>query len=73
MLGPNIFGLKNIWVQKNLAQTKNLSKNVGHGMAIVGEPCNVDAHAKIPAQFITMLWPRCAHVVCTHVLYNCTH
>ena len=41
-------------------------------MAIVGEPCNADAHAKIPALFITMLYPRCAHIVCTHVLYNCT-
>jgi len=42
-------------------------------MAIVGEPCNVDAHAKIPALFITMLCPRCAYDVCTHVLYNCKH
>ena len=48
-------------------------KNAGHEMAIVGEPCNVDAHAKIPALFITMFCPLCAHDVCTHVLYNCTH
>ena len=48
-------------------------KNAGHEMAIVGKPCNVDAHAKIPALFITMLCPHCAHVVCTHVLYNFTH
>ena len=26
-------------------------KNAGHEMAIVGEPCNVDAHAKIPALY----------------------
>ena len=42
-------------------------------MAIVGELCNINAHAKIPAIFITMLCPRCAHVVCTHVLYNTTY
>ena len=41
-------------------------------MAVVREPCNIDAHAKIPALFITMLCPRCAHVVCTHVLYTLT-
>ena len=26
-------------------------KNAGHDMAIVGEPCNVDAHAKMPGLF----------------------
>ena len=35
-------------------------------MAIVGEPCNVDAHAIIPALFMTMLCPRlCVHMYCT--------
>ena len=33
-------------------------------MAIVWEPCNVDAHAKIPALFITMLCQR-EHMCCT--------
>ena len=33
-------------------------KNAGHDMAIVGEPCNADAHAKIPALFMSMLCPR---------------
>ena len=41
-------------------------KNASHYMAIVGEPCNVEAHANIPALFITMLCPRlCAHMCCT--------
>ena len=48
-------------------------KNASHEMAIVREPCNLDAHTKISTLFITMFCPRCAHVVCTHVLYNCTH
>ena len=39
-------------------------KNAGHEMAIVGEPCNADVHAKIPALFITMLCPCC--------VYTCT-
>ena len=30
-------------------------KDAGHEMAIVGGPCNVDAHAKIHALFISML------------------
>ena len=36
-------------------------------MAIVEEPCNVDAHTNIPALFLTMLclW---LCVQCTHVL-----
>ena len=50
-----------------------IEKNAYHDIAIVGEPCNIDAHAKIPALFITMLCPRCDHVVHTHVLYNCTY
>ena len=35
-------------------QTNN-NKNAGHDMAIVGEPCNTDTHAKIPALFMSML------------------
>ena len=34
------------------------SKNAGHNMAIVGEPYNVDAHAKIPGLFLNMLLSR---------------
>ena len=34
-------------------------------MAIVGEPFNVDAHAKIPSLLKTVLW-------CTHVPYTLT-
>ena len=33
-------------------------KNAGHDMAIVGEPCDTDSHAKIPALFMSMLCPR---------------
>ena len=40
------------------------TKSAGHEMAIVGEPCSVDAHAKIPSLFITMLCPCCVHT-CT--------
>ena len=29
-----------------------IMKNAGHNMAIVGEPYNVDAHAKIPGLFL---------------------
>ena len=46
-------------------------KNAGHEMAIVGEPCNVDAYAKIPALFRTMLCPRLG-VHMTHALYTLT-
>ena len=42
----------------------NIYKNAGHDMAIVGEPCNVDAHAKILASFMTML--------CHDFVYTCT-
>ena len=37
-------------------------------MAIVREPCNVDAHAKIPALFMSLLYPQLC--VRTHVLYT---
>ena len=30
-------------------------KNDGHDMAMVGEPCNGDAHTKIPDLFMTMV------------------
>ena len=46
-------------------------KNAGHEMAKVGEPCNVAAHAKIPALFITMLCPCCVYT-CTVELYTLT-
>ena len=36
---------------------QTIGKNAGHDMAIVGEPCNADAHAKIPALFMPMLFP----------------
>ena len=43
------------------------AKNAGHDMAIVGEPCNAAAHAKIPALFMSILCPRlCVHMYCTH-------
>ena len=48
-------------------------KNAGHNMAIVGEPYNVDAHAKIPGGLFELFvytnsvhWPRCT------VVYSCT-
>ena len=45
-------------------------KNAGHNMAIVGEPCNADAHAKITALFMSMLCPRlCVHMYCTHCVF----
>ena len=37
-------------------------------MAIPGESCNVDANAKIPALFMTMLCPR----LCVHTDSECT-
>ena len=40
-------------------------------MAIVGEPCNADAHAKIPALFISMLCPCCVDTY-TVQLYTLT-
>ena len=42
----------------------NKRKNAGNDMAKVGEPCNVDAHAKILARFMTML--------CYNFVYTCT-
>ena len=49
-------------------ENKDNSKNSGHDMAIVGEPCNADAPAKIPALFIPML---CVHMYCTTVHTDC--
>ena len=37
-------------------------------MAIVGEPCNADVHAKIHNYVVPML---CEHMYCT--VYNYTH
>ena len=42
-------------------------KNSGHDMAIVGEPCNVNSHANIPALFMTIL------CLCLGVQIYCTH
>ena len=44
-------------------------------MAIVGEPCNVHAHANNPGLFMTMLCQRlCVSMYCTpvHTDYDCT-
>ena len=58
------------FIDGNLKQQATIkTKNAGHEMAIVREPCNVDAHAKIPALFRTMLFPwLCVHMHCTHEL-----
>ena len=41
-------------------------------MAIVGEQCNVDAHANNPGLFMTMLCPRlCVRLYCTPVHTDC--
>ena len=53
-----------------LAFVNVYEKNAGHEMAIVGEPCNVDAHAIIPALFITMPM-LCVHMYCTTVHAEC--
>ena len=53
---------------------QNRGKNANHEMALVGEPCNVNSHANIPALFKTMLCPwLCVHMYCTHWLwlYSC--
>ena len=50
-------------------------KNAGHHMAIVGKPCNVEAHAKNPGLFMTMLCLQlCVRMYCTpvHTDYDCT-
>ena len=54
---------------------KGFFKNAGHNMAIVGKPCNVDAHAKILGLFMNMLCQRlCVRMYCTpvHTDYDCT-
>ena len=38
--------------------SQSVSKNAGHNRAIVGEPYNAEAHAKIPAHFMFMLCKR---------------
>ena len=48
-------------------------KNAGHHMAIVAEPYNNDAHAKIPALFKSMLCQRLwklSSVVCASSMYS---
>jgi len=41
-------------------------------MAIVGEPCNVEAYADNPGLFMTMLCPRlCVRLYCTPVHTDC--
>ena len=40
-------GQKKIFCEKNFVR-EIVKKNAGHNLAIVGEPWNVDAHAKIP-------------------------
>ena len=46
---------------------KGFFKNAGHNMAIVGEPCNVDAHAKILGLFMNMLCQRlCVRMYCMY-------
>ena len=60
----------NLKNEDDLKNEVNL-KNASHKMAIVGEPCNVNAHAKIPALFITILCPCCVYT-CTVQLYILT-
>ena len=57
---------------KPLIGAASLHKNAGHNLAIVGEPCNVDAHANNPGLFMTMLcpWLR-AHLYSTPVHNEC--
>ena len=43
------------------------AKNAGHNIPIDGEPCNIDAHANIPALFLTMFCPQL-----TDNDYDCT-
>ena len=56
-----------------LSQNKEIKvglevKNTVHHMAIVREPCNVNAHVKNPGLFMTMLYPRlCVRMCCTPV------
>ena len=46
--------------------------NAGQDMTIVGEPCNVDAHANFSALFMTNVCPRlCVHMYCAHCTYRC--
>ena len=57
----------------NIGRAIPRDKNCGHEMAIVGEPCNVDAHANFSDLFMTNIcaW-MCVHMYCTHcTLYSC--
>ena len=40
------------------SKVRSRDKNAGHDMAIVGEPCNTDAHAQISALFMSMFCPQ---------------
>jgi len=43
-------------------------------MAIVGEPCNVDAHANFPDLLMTNVYPRlCVHMYGTHYTHCTLH
>ena len=55
VLGPTAFSTlsSKIFVKRFVIWTK--LKNAGHNMAIVGEPCNADAHAKYLALFINVM------------------
>ena len=53
---------------------EGLKKNAGHDIAIVGEPCNADAHAEIPTLFMPMLCPRLRNMsssVCASSMFSC--
>ena len=55
----------NIFLKLDIKISQTNGKNDGHNMSIVGEPCNVDAHANIPAVTMTMLWPLLGTVLYT--------
>ena len=53
-----LFDLETLCVFSEIYIDFTRKKNAGHNMAILGEPCNTDAHAQIPALFMSMLCPR---------------
>ena len=46
-----------LFYNQNKQTSSHIWKNAGHDMAIVGEPCNIDAHANILALLMTLLCP----------------
>ena len=59
-----------------LVQINVREKKAGHkmAMAVVREPCNIDAHAKIPDIFMTMVCPRlCVHIASIQGTPHMTH